>query len=178
MTGPVWSALRNPRWAARRTSACACRTPTWPDTSAASGNLPGTANTCCTTYPVARFRWRLRCRELKRKSTLYVTHIVIIYNDLCRYTVCVIWWKGRARERTSKNENRNTGRPCSSMIAFVLLGKINRKISLLLFLTKQLILCYNYHLKIENKTIHIRIVLFSFYSVRFNNFILSGYTAK
>jgi len=64
------------------------------------------------------------------------------------------------------------------MIAFVLLGKINRKISLLLFLTKQLILCYNYHLKIENKTIHIRIVLFSFYSVRFNNFILSGYTAK
>jgi len=87
-TGPVWSAPRSPRWAARRTSECACRTPTWPDTSAASGNPPGTASTCCTTFRAERFRWRLRCRELKRKRLLtkrtYAHHRnnkhVILYN--------------------------------------------------------------------------------------------------
>lgn len=62
-TVPVWSALRNLRWAAPRISKCVCRTPTWPDISATSGNLPGTASTCCMTFLKARFRWHLHYRE-------------------------------------------------------------------------------------------------------------------
>lgn len=74
VTEPAWSAPHSPPWVAPRTSAYACRTPTLLGTAAALGNLPGTASTCCTTCRVVRFRWRLRCTELKTRITIIVSN--------------------------------------------------------------------------------------------------------